>query len=124
MYRSLAVGGVLLLVVSVGRGDPPVPIDVPGSFPIPRRSHNVKDWGPMDYEGPPGAVPGGIVFIRKGDQRIWRFGGALFPMHVRVTEPGPDGPVTNWLTLPSSGQSAAVPLALQHQTWPPGYGPN
>ena len=104
MKRSLAIVAVLCFF-SVGRADPPVPIEVPGSFPIPRPSHNVKDWGPLDYDDTPGAVPGGIVFIKQGDQRIWRFGGALFPMHVRVSEPGPDGRITNWMTLPSSGQS-------------------
>ena len=118
MYRSLAVAGVFVVVASVSRGGPPVPPEIPGGFLIPRPSHNVKDWGPMDYDDTPGAEPGGIVFIRKGDQRIWRFGGALFPMHLRITEPGPNGPMTSWMTLPSSGQSSAVPLALQHHPVP------
>jgi hypothetical protein len=118
MYRTLAAVGCVLIFVSLGRGDPGVPFEVPGSFPIPRPTHNVKDWGPMDYDDTPGAEPGGLVFIRKGDQRIWRFGGALLPMRVRVTEPGPDGPVTTRMVLPSSFQSSLVPLALQHHPVP------
>jgi uncharacterized protein (TIGR03000 family) len=118
MRRTLAVIGCWLVLVSCSRGEPWDSIDVPGRFPIPRPSHNVKDWGPLDYDDTPGAVPGGLVFIKQGNQRIWRFGGALLPMRVRVTEPGPDGPVTTQLVLPSSGQSPAVPLVLQHQTLP------
>ncbi len=44
-------------------------------------------------------------------------------MRVRVTEPGPDGPVTTRLIYPSSLQSPYVPLALQHQL-PPSARPN
>jgi len=72
----------------------------------------------MDYDDTPGTQPGGIVFIKKGDQYIWRFGGALVPMRIRITEPGPNGPVTSWMTLPSSFQSSDVALALQHHPIP------
>jgi uncharacterized protein (TIGR03000 family) len=115
MRRSLAVMGCWLVLVSVGRGDPPVYYEIPGSLPIPRPSHNVTDWGPLDYDDTPGAVPGGLVFARVGNQRVVRFGGALLPMRVRVRESGPDGPVTSRMVYPSSEQSSLVPLALQHQ---------
>ncbi len=118
MHRTLAVIGGWLVVVSCSRGGPWDSLDVPGRLPIPRPSHNVKDWGPLDYDDTPGAVPGGLVFVKQGDRRVWRFGGALLPMRVRVTEPGPDGPVTTRLVLPSSGQTPLVPLALQHQELP------
>jgi hypothetical protein len=118
MYRTLAVVSCWLVLVSPGRAVPWDADGIPGSFPIPRPSHNVKDWGPLDYDDTPGAVPGGLVFIRKGDQRIWRLGGAALPMRIRVTEPGPEGPVTTRMVLPSSGQSSAVPFALQHQAPP------
>jgi hypothetical protein len=113
MHRTLAVIACALLFVSVGRGDDYFLI--PGTLPIPRPSHNVKDWGPLDYDDTPGTYPGGLVFGRVNGQRVLRVGGALFPMHVRVTEPGPDGPVTTRMVYPSSGQSSLVPLALQHQ---------
>jgi uncharacterized protein (TIGR03000 family) len=118
MHRTLAVVGCWLVLVPLSRGGPPDYPEVPGTFPIPRPSHNVKDWGPLDYDDTPGSVPGGLVFIRRGNQRVWRFGGAALPMRVKVTEPGPDGPVVTRMVLPSSGQSPLVPLALQHQAVP------
>ena len=72
MHRTLAALACWLVLVSCGRGDPGDTFDVPGRLPIPRPSHNVKDWGPLDYDDTPGSVPGGIVFIKRGDQRIWR----------------------------------------------------
>jgi hypothetical protein len=122
MYRTLAALGCWLVLVSPSRsGDY---VEIPGSFPIPRPSHNVKDWGPLDYDDTPGAVPGGIVFIKQGNQRIWRIGGGILPMRVKITEPGPDGPVTTRMVLPSSGQSSFVPLALQHQIVAPSPAPS
>jgi hypothetical protein len=118
MYRTLAALVCAFAFVSFSRGGDT--FEVPGSFPIPRPSHNVKDWGPLDYDDTPGAVPGGLVFIRQDGRWIVRFGGALLPMRVRVTEPGPNGPVTTRMVLPSSGQSSLVPLALQHQAIPAG----
>jgi uncharacterized protein (TIGR03000 family) len=114
MYRTLIVVVCWLVLVSVSRADGWNYAEVPGSFPIPRPSHNVKDWGPLDYDDTPGAVPGGLVFIRQNGQWIVRFGGGLLPMRIRMTEPGPDGPVTSRMILPSAAQSAALPLALQH----------
>ncbi len=118
MYRTLTALGCCLALAPFCRGQEYY--QIPGSLPIPRPSHNVTDWGPLDYDDTPGAVPGGIVFGRVNGQRVLRIGGALFPMRVRVTEPGPDGPVTTRMVLPSSGQSPLVPLALQHQSVPPG----
>jgi hypothetical protein len=114
MHRTLAAIGCCLVVVSSGRGDPPVYSGIPGSIPPQlRRAHNVKEWTPMDYDDTPGTQPGGLVFIRQGNQRIWRVGGGLLPMRVKVTETGPDGPVTTRMVFPSAAQSSAVPLALQ-----------
>ncbi len=118
MHRILASVVGLLLLVSCSQAQAP-DYGIPGSLPIPRRSHNVKDWGPLDYDDTPGAVPGGIFFGRVNGQTIWRFGGGLLPMKVRVSEPGPDGKVTTWTTYPGSAQSSFLPLALQHQVVPP-----
>jgi hypothetical protein len=115
MYRTLAALGCWLALVSFSRGDPGDYYHIPGSLPIPRPSHNVKDWGPLDYDDTPGAVPGGIVFGRQNGQWFVRTGGALFPMRVRTYQPGPDGWVTTRTVLPSSFQSSLVPLTLQHQ---------
>src|SRR5689334_3144469 len=103
MHRTLIAVGCCFVLVSVGRAQPGNYVEIPGSLPIPRPSHNVKDWGPLDYDDTPGAQPGGIVFARQGGRTVWRFGGALFPMRVRVTEPGPDGPITTRMIYPSSG---------------------
>jgi hypothetical protein len=113
MHRTLAALVCLFVLVPFSRGEDYFLI--PGTLPIPRPSHNVKDWGPLDYDDTPGTYPGGIVFGRVNGQRVLRVGGALFPMRVRVTEPAPDGPVTTRMVYPSSGQSSLVPLALQHQ---------
>jgi hypothetical protein len=115
MHRTLAALACALVFVPFSRAEGP--FEVPGSFPIPRPSHNVKDWGPLDYDDTPGAVPGGLVVIRKDGRWIVRLGGALLPMRVRVTEPGPNGSVTRTV-LPSAAQSSLVPLALQHQAVP------
>jgi uncharacterized protein (TIGR03000 family) len=118
MPRTLAAAVCSLVLVSLTYAQAP-DYGIPGSLPIPRRSHNVKDWGPLDYDDTPGAVPGGIFFGRVNGQTIWRFGGGLLPMNVRVSEPGPDGKVTTWTTYPGSAQSSFLPLALQHQVVPP-----
>jgi uncharacterized protein (TIGR03000 family) len=87
-------------------------------LPIPRPSHNVKDWGPLDYDDTPGAVPGGIVFGRQGGRWFLRTGGGLLPMQVRTSEWGPDGRVTTKTVYPSAAQSSWLPLTLQHQAVP------
>jgi hypothetical protein len=121
MHRTLAAIVFCLVFVPFSYGEDYFLI--PGTLPIPRPSHNVKDWGPLDYDDTPGTYPGGIVFGRVNGQRVLRVGGALFPMRVRVTEPGPDGPVTTRMVYPSSGQSSLVPLALQHQVVMPSPAP-
>src|SRR5215469_2008875 len=116
MHRTLAVMGCWLVLVPFSRaGDF---VEIPGSFPIPRPSHNVKDWGPLDYDDTPGAVPGGIVFGRQGGRWFLRTGGGLLPMRVRTSEWGPDGRVTTRTVYPSAAQSSWLPLTLQHQAVP------
>jgi uncharacterized protein (TIGR03000 family) len=115
MHRTLMAMACCLVLVSSGRGDPGEPLHIPGSLPIPRTGYNVKDWGPLDYDDTPGAVPGGLVFGRQNGQPFVRFGGGLLPMRIRTVEPGPDGPVTTRTVLPSAAQSPLVPLALQHK---------
>jgi uncharacterized protein (TIGR03000 family) len=119
MHRTLAAMCCWLVLVSLSRADPPAYLGIPGNVPPwTERQHRVKDWGPLDYNDDPGAVPGGLVFIRQGNQRIWRFGGGLLPMRVKVTEPGPEGPVTTRMVFPSAAQSPFVPFALQGLTPP------
>jgi uncharacterized protein (TIGR03000 family) len=118
MHRILAAMGCWLFLTSCSRGDPGDALHIPGSLPIPRPSHNVKDWGPLDYDDTPGAEPGGIVFGRQGGQWFVRFGGGLLPMRIRTSEPGPNGPITTRMVLPSAAQSSLVPLTLQHQAVP------
>jgi len=119
MHRTLAAMCCWLALVSLGRGEPPDYYNIPGSVPPwTKPQHRVKDWGPLDWDDTPGATPGGLVFIKQGNQRIWRLGGGLLPMRVKVTEPGPEGPVTTRLIYPSAAQSPLLPLALQHQALP------
>jgi uncharacterized protein (TIGR03000 family) len=118
MHRTLAVLACWLVLVTVGRGDPGGTFLVPGSYPVPHPPYTFKDWGPLDSDESPGAVPGGIVVIRQGDRHIVRFGGGLLPMKICIREPGPYGPLTERMVLPSAAQSSLVPLALQHQAIP------
>ncbi len=115
MHRTLAALACLFVLASLGRGDPPDSVPIPGSLPIPRPPHNVKEWGPLDYDDTPGAMPGGLVFGRVNGQRFVRIGGGLFPMKIWASEPGPDGRVRTQMILPSAAQSSLVPLVLQHQ---------
>jgi uncharacterized protein (TIGR03000 family) len=120
MHRTLAAAVCGLVLVPFSHAQfPPPDYGIPGSLPIPRPSHNVKDWGPLDYDDTPGAVPGGLVFGRWNGQWFWRWGGAAFPMRANVIERGPEGKVTTTTTYPSSFQSSFLPLALQHQQVPP-----
>jgi hypothetical protein len=118
MHRTLAVLVCALGLASVGRADPGDGPQIPGMLPIPRPSHNVKEWTISDYDDTPGAQPGGIVFGRQNGQWFFRIGGGLLPMRVRTTEWGPDGPVKTWTVYPSAAQSSWLPLTLQHHPVP------
>jgi uncharacterized protein (TIGR03000 family) len=116
MHRNLAVIACALVFASVGhawefwgrhREE--------GTIYVPWSRYPLRDWGPLDSDETPGAYPGGLVISRQNGQSVVRVGGGLFPMKVWVTEPGPQGPVTEKLVFPGAAQSSYLPFALQDQ---------
>lgn len=56
-------------------------------------------------DGSPLSENGGLIIMRRGDQTIVSFGGALLPRKVRVSTATPEGPVVTRFTMPANSLS-------------------
>ena len=64
---------------------------------------------PVNPDGIPYSMLGGLIIVRHGNQTTTSLGGALFPRRVKVTTETPDGPVVARFILPSAFQSPNRP---------------